>query len=416
MKKVILLCMVLTFMLSQTVFASNDWAKEMIGAADVNNGVDIRIAVIDTGISAIPSGRIAKGKNYVMQGETTADTIGHGTAIANLILEVAPQSTIIPLIYCTKSNNEIIKADNEELAKIIKDAVDVFKCRVINISSGTIENSEDIYEAIRYAEEKGVIVVSSVGNKNNENSQNVYYPAAYDTVIGVGAVCKDGSVASFSQRNCSISLCAPGDELTVLKPNGKYTLTYGTSYATAYVSAAAALVLSEKPLLEPYELRKILYAAASDIEDDGYDMLSGYGLVQISTALEQFSDSLPDKIILTIGETKAVIWGEEKENDVPPIIIRGRTMLPVRFVAEALGAEVEWNEKEQKVTITKGEITIIIYIDSDIAYVNGKETILDSPSLIENDRIYTPIRFVAENLNADAAWDEETQKVIITRK
>lgn len=316
MKKVILLCMVLIFMFSQTVFASNDWAKEMIGAVDVNNGADIRIAVIDTGVSAISSERIAEGKNYVIQGETTADTIGHGTAIAKIILEVAPQSTIIPLVYCSKSDdNEIIKVDNEELAKIIKDAVDVFKCRVINISSGTTENNEDIYEAICYAEEKGVVVVSSVGNKNNENAQSVYFPAAYETVIGVGAVCKDGSVASFSQRNVSISLCAPGDELTVLKPNGKYTLTYGTSYATAYVSAAAALVLSEKPLLRPYEVRKILYDTALDVEEDGYDTLSGYGLVQINTALELLSDSPPDKITITIGKTKSIIWCEEKEND-----------------------------------------------------------------------------------------------------
>ena len=295
MKKMFLLFMVLIIMLSQTIFATNDWAREMIGAVEVWNGADIKIAVIDTGISAISSDRIAKGKNYVIQGGTTADTIGHGTAIAKLILEVAPLSTIIPLVYCAKSNdNKIIKTDHEELAKIIKDAVDVFGCRVINISSGTTENSESIYKAICYAEEKGAVVVSSVGNRNNENAQDIYYPAEYDTVIGVGAVCKDGSVASFSQRNDSISLCAPGDELAVLKPNGKYTPAFGTSYATAYVSAAAALVLSENPLLTPYEIRKILYDTALDIEDKGYDTLSGYGLVQISAVLERVSESLSE--------------------------------------------------------------------------------------------------------------------------
>lgn len=323
MKKVILLCMVLNFLLTQTIFAADDWAKEMIGAVDLSSGANIKIAVIDTGISGISSGRIAKGKNYVIQDETTADTIGHGTAVAKIILDVAPQSTIIPLVYCSKTDdNKIIKADNEELAKIIKDAVDVFECRIINISSGTTENNEDLYEAICYAEENGVVVVSSVGNKNNESAQNVYFPAAYDTVIGVGAVCRDRSVASFSQRNISISLCAPGDELTVLKPNGKYTITYGTSYATAYVSAAASLVLSENPQLEPYELRKILYATALDVEENGYDMSSGYGLVQVNTALEQFSDSFSDKIMLTMERIKAIFWDGGKGNDASSVLIR----------------------------------------------------------------------------------------------
>ena len=123
MKKVFLLFMVLILLFSQTVFAANDWAKEMI-EAKVAEGADIKIAVIDTGVSAISSDSIGKGKNYVIQGGTTADSIGHGTAVTGLILEVAPLSRIIPLVYCTKSDdNKIIKADNKKLAEIIKEAV-----------------------------------------------------------------------------------------------------------------------------------------------------------------------------------------------------------------------------------------------------------------------------------------------------
>lgn len=279
-------------MLPQRAFATNDWAKEMIESVEISTGENIRIALIDTGISGIASNRIAEGKNYAITGESTADTIGHGTAIAKIILDVAPQSTIIPLVYCSKSkDNKIIKVDSLGLANIIKEAVDVYKCRVINISSGTTENSQDLYEAIRYAEEKGVVVVSSVGNKNIESSQSLYFPAAYETVIGVGAIRMDGRVASFSQRNDSVSLCAPGDELVVLKPNGKYRLAYGTSYASAYVSAGASLLLSKQTLLKPYEIREVLYATALDLEEEGYDTQSGYGLVQIKVALEFVSEN-----------------------------------------------------------------------------------------------------------------------------
>ena len=128
-----------------------------------------------------------------------------------------------------------------------------------------------------------------------------------------------------------------------------------------------------------------------------------------------------NRFILTIGENDANVFGVIKTNDVAPKIVKDRTMLPARFVAENLGAAVDWNEKDELVTITgknlkTGEdVTILIYIDSDIAYVNEKEVKLDSPAFIENDRTYTPIRFISEELGAGVDWVESEQKVIITK-
>ncbi len=128
-----------------------------------------------------------------------------------------------------------------------------------------------------------------------------------------------------------------------------------------------------------------------------------------------------NQFILTIGEKDADVFGVIKTNDVAPKIVKDRTMLPARFVAENLGAKVEWDEKDELVTITgknlkTGEdVTILIYIDSDIAYVNEKEVKLDSPAFIENDRTYTPIRFISEELGAGVDWVESEQKVIITK-
>ena len=61
------------------------------------------------------------------------------------------------------------------------------------------------------------------------------------------------------------------------------------------------------------------------------------------------------------------------------------------------------------------DITIKIYIDSDTAYVNNEKIPLDSPAFIENDRTYTPVRFIAEQLGARVEWNESEQKVIITK-
>ena len=126
------------------------------------------------------------------------------------------------------------------------------------------------------------------------------------------------------------------------------------------------------------------------------------------------------RIILTIGEKEAKVFRTTNLNDVAPKIVNDRTMLHVRFVAENLGAKVSWDKEKQLVTITgkqlktDDDITILIYIASDIAYVNGKEIKLDSPAFIDNDRTYTPVRFVAEELGEDVEWVESELKVVIT--
>ncbi len=120
-------------------------------------------------------------------------------------------------------------------------------------------------------------------------------------------------------------------------------------------------------------------------------------------------------MILTIDEHDAHVFGDEETNDVAPKIVNDRTMLPARFVAENLGATVAWDEAARKVTITKDDIVIEITIDAETALVNGKEVKLDAPAFIENDRTYTPIRFISENLGAKVFWNGETQKVTIVK-
>lgn len=122
-----------------------------------------------------------------------------------------------------------------------------------------------------------------------------------------------------------------------------------------------------------------------------------------------------DALVLTIDKKDASAFGEKAENDVAPKIVNDRTMLPARFVAEKLGAKVEWDAEARTVTITKDETTIVITIDSKKATVNGKEVELDSEAFIENDRTYTPIRFVSEQLGAKVNWNGASNQVVITK-
>lgn len=119
--------------------------------------------------------------------------------------------------------------------------------------------------------------------------------------------------------------------------------------------------------------------------------------------------------VLTIDKHEAGVFGKEEKNDVAPKIVKDRTMLPARFVAEKLGATVEWDAEKQEVTVKKDDITIVITIGSVDAKINGEDVKLDSEAFIENDRTYTPIRFIAEALGAKVDWNGATSQVVITK-
>lgn len=127
------------------------------------------------------------------------------------------------------------------------------------------------------------------------------------------------------------------------------------------------------------------------------------------------------QLTLTVGKNEAQVFGGIKTNDVAPKIVNGRTMLPARFVAENLGAEVSWYEEKSLVTVngknikTGETVVILIYIGQPEALVNGEAALLDAPAFLENDRTYTPVRFISEHLGADVEWDEAGLKVIITK-
>ena len=136
---------------------------------------------------------------------------------------------------------------------------------------------------------------------------------------------------------------------------------------------------------------------------------------------EKKTDNSENQIILTISKKDASVFGKIKTNDVAPKIVNDRTMLPARFVAENLGADVSWDGDKELVTIqgknlkTSEDVTILITIGAEYAVVNGENVKLDSPAFIENDRTYTPIRFISEHLGASVEWLENEQTVIITK-
>ena len=119
------------------------------------------------------------------------------------------------------------------------------------------------------------------------------------------------------------------------------------------------------------------------------------------------------KIMLQIGNSVAVINEKTTKLDSPPIIVKGRTLVPLRFISEAFGAKVEWNPVFRLVFIKMGEKEIIVQIGTPYASVSGKKVLLDSPPLIVKGRTMVPLRFIAETLGAEVTWDEATKSITI---
>ncbi|PKM62345.1 MAG: hypothetical protein CVU97_05865, partial [Firmicutes bacterium HGW-Firmicutes-21] len=216
------------------------------------------VAVLDTGIERshedFAGTRILPGFDTVTQRAlVTNDSSGHGTMVSGLIAAtgnnrrgsagVAYGATILPIRVSSTETS----ISSEDLVFGIYFAADA-GAKVINMSLGGYSSSFAEEDAIRFALNKGCILVASSGNDGAYNyGGDAVYPASYDGVISVGSIGEDGSVSSFSQYNEYVDVVAPGEKITVMVyQNGvsEYKHYKGTSFSAAFVSAIAALAAS----------------------------------------------------------------------------------------------------------------------------------------------------------------------------
>ena len=125
-------------------------------------------------------------------------------------------------------------------------------------------------------------------------------------------------------------------------------------------------------------------------------------------------------MVFTIDGNVYTINGVATLMDVSPVVVEDRTMLPVRFVAEPLGAAVDWDGNTEKVTVRLMDTKLELWIGQSNALVNGVTTPIDPDNtnvkpLLLSDRTMLPLRFVTENLGCEVAWDGDTQQVTITK-
>lgn len=224
-----------------------------------NQGAGIKIAVVDTGIDLqhpFLKAQISttQGWDFVnndavpqeVKPVSGAGKYGHGTAVAGVVLAVAPQATLLPYRVLGPDGSGDVSRVVLAIDRAVADGA-----RVINLSLGLDTDSAALNASVRSALARGVVVVASAGNAGKEG---LVYPAGYvntagisatSGLINVGSAEMDGRKSSFSNYAANLLMSAPGNKVVTAYPGARLAAATGTSFAAPAVAGAVALAIAK---------------------------------------------------------------------------------------------------------------------------------------------------------------------------
>jgi type VII secretion-associated serine protease mycosin len=280
---------------NDSFYPSYQWNMPIIDmekAWDISKGKDnIKVAVIDTGVELNHpefKGKLTAGYNVLTGSGNANDDNGHGTHVTGVIAAhinnkegIAGMTWYNPIIPI-KGIGADGSGSSFDIAKGIKWATD-HGAKVINLSVGNYNPSQVLHDAIKYAYTKDVVMIAATGN---DNTSQPSYPASYPEVIGVSAIDGNKNRATFSNYGASVDVVAPGVDIPSTYINQEYAQLSGTSMACPHVTGLATLIRSVNPGLKNEQVMAIIKKSAEDLGAKGRDDYYGYGLINVSKALE----------------------------------------------------------------------------------------------------------------------------------
>lgn len=269
-----------------------DWSMSAYGLPALwsrHQGAGVRVGVLDTGVDdSHPAlqGVVKEHRNFTKDC-SACDTNGHGTHVAGIIAARGPMTGVAPqveIVSCKVLNNNG-SGSLESVGKAIAYAVEA-GCNILVMSLGAPVRTAYIADAVKAANDAGVVMVCAAGNDGGK----VSYPAAFDQTIAVGAVGRSGGVCEFSCRGREIDVAAPGEEITSCWLGGGYATLSGTSMAAPFVAGVLALAWPQMPSpRDGSKARAVLKNTSVDAGDPGHDHLYGWGLINPSSVIEESS-------------------------------------------------------------------------------------------------------------------------------
>ena len=247
---------------------------------------DTIVAVVDTGIDMsckLLQNRIIVGWDFYNDDNTIYDDYlydYHGTYIANMIAKVSSNTKILSVKFMEGTNGCV-----EDSVSAIRYAID-HGAKIINCSWNTSEDNKQLYDMI--SDHQEILFVCAAGNIYQDLDQNELYPATYtlDNIISVMAINQQGEVymqSGYGKNN--VDIAAPGEYVRVILPSDDVDYVDGTSVAAAFVSSAAAMLLSYNEDLSPMEIKQLLIDSANKMTTLSNYCVSG-GCIDIGMALQ----------------------------------------------------------------------------------------------------------------------------------
>nr|CAA6799661.1 MAG: Peptidase S8 and S53 subtilisin kexin sedolisin [uncultured Thiotrichaceae bacterium] len=256
-------------------------------AHQYTKGKGVKVCMIDTSVDLnhrslnnahVQSFQLVSGNAEINQ--------RHGTEVAGVIISqnprigVAPEATLLAISTFTDDPKTGRRTSN---AKLVGKALDLCIRERVDILNLSFAGRQDplVDKLIRKAISRGIVVVASAGN--NGPGAGPAYPAAIPNVIAVTAVDQAENIFGQANRGTYIDLAAPGVDILTTSPRGSFSLSSGTSLATAHVSGVVALLMS----MNRQGFRaSVLEKTAVDLGRSGRDTDFGYGLVNVERALQ----------------------------------------------------------------------------------------------------------------------------------
>lgn len=130
-----------------------------------------------------------------------------------------------------------------------------------------------------------------------------------------------------------------------------------------------------------------------------------------------FADTEKVEISFRVGDSVLKINGADTEVETPYVAGEGVTLVPLRVITEAFGAQVDWEGSSRTITLTYPDVNIVLQIDNIVAKVNEhSETLLEAPALSANGVTMVPLRFISETFGATVGYDSETSAILVTKE
>ncbi|MED1642985.1 Ig-like domain-containing protein, partial [Brevibacillus agri] len=301
---------------SETELAATDlaqtqqvpWGIAHIGANAARNkqymGKNIKIGILDTGISSHPDLEVKGGVSYIEDEPGYSDHHGHGTAVAGVIagkdndfgiVGVAPEADIYAIKVLDKKGHGTYSGMIQGIEWAIQN-----KLNIISISAGGYIDSRALRDQIKRANDHGLLVIAAAGNRGI-GEETELFPAQYAEVLSVGAIDRENQRADFSSVGKGLDLMAPGVDIMSTSLGGEYQTRSGTSLAAPHVAGAAAVIWSEKGQTTNREVRELLTESATPL---GESRFYGKGLLNLEAALgqEEEADSEIEALQSSVSE------------------------------------------------------------------------------------------------------------------